>query len=154
VEIDLPGPVGERTHYRLHPRGIIYIAPQSQTGFIRLLTLTLASGNLAILDAAHQWQSLVQSLPAAIAERIMPASPENKHKSIAGALIEGEGIRVQNLVTALTMNDGPLFPIQSASSAELSAELCPFNINLLLEEQSLSTNTTAAGGNASLMTLA
>ncbi|MGL5736045.1 MAG: bifunctional proline dehydrogenase/L-glutamate gamma-semialdehyde dehydrogenase PutA, partial [Beijerinckiaceae bacterium] len=43
VEIDLPGPVGERNHYRLHPRGIIYIAPQSQTGFIRLLALTLAS---------------------------------------------------------------------------------------------------------------
>ena len=52
----------------------------------------------------------------------------------------------------LAAADGPLFPVQAASSDEIAAGAA-YATELLVEEVSISTNTTAAGGNASLMAI-
>jgi RHH-type proline utilization regulon transcriptional repressor/proline dehydrogenase/delta 1-pyrroline-5-carboxylate dehydrogenase len=46
-----------------------------------------------------------------------------------------------------------LVPVQAASSRELAADPDACCLDRLLEEVSTSINTTAAGGNASLLTL-
>lgn len=48
---------------------------------------------------------------------------------------------------------GPLVLTQAASTEELETQACPYGLDWLLEEVSTSINTTAAGGNASLMSI-
>ena len=47
----------------------------------------------------------------------------------------------------------PLVLVQAASSAELAADTGVYCLSWLVEEVSMSVNTAAAGGNASLMTI-
>ena len=49
--------------------------------------------------------------------------------------------------------DGPLVLTQSATEADCASDTPAYCLNWLLEEVSISVDTTAAGGNASLMTL-
>ncbi|NWP28972.1 hypothetical protein GY984_25080, partial [Escherichia coli] len=62
---------------------------------------------------------------------------------IAAALVEGDAAAVAE---ALVARDGPIVPLLAAGEQG-------YPIDLLLEEVSISINTTAAGGNASLMTI-
>jgi RHH-type proline utilization regulon transcriptional repressor/proline dehydrogenase/delta 1-pyrroline-5-carboxylate dehydrogenase len=57
------------------------------------------------------------------------------------------------LAKALAERDGPIVTLQSASPAELLEGSEDYNLDLLMEERSISINTAAAGGNASLMAL-
>ena len=55
-------------------------------------------------------------------------------------------------LSAIAASDGPIRPVLAATPAELAAgHLYP--PDMLLAEHSISTNTTAAGGNATLMSL-
>ena len=48
---------------------------------------------------------------------------------------------------------GPLVLVQAATTEALSGESQPYTLDWLVEEVSVSVNTTAAGGNASLMSI-
>ncbi|MOA48999.1 bifunctional proline dehydrogenase/pyrroline-5-carboxylate dehydrogenase [compost metagenome] len=48
---------------------------------------------------------------------------------------------------------GPLVLVQAATTEALTSESQPYNLDWLVEEVSVSVNTTAAGGNASLMSI-
>ena len=64
-------------------------------------------------------------------------------KHIAAALFAGGAGDLQVLCRHLAERDGPIVPIYTA----------PYPLEFLRNEVSLSTNTAAAGGNASLMTI-
>ena len=72
---------------------------------------------------------------------------------IAAALIEGDAPQVLAVQAEIARTHPAVIPLQSASEADCAAGPA-YRIDWLCEEISTSTNTTAAGGNASLMAIA
>ncbi|PRH87670.1 trifunctional transcriptional regulator/proline dehydrogenase/L-glutamate gamma-semialdehyde dehydrogenase [Labrys okinawensis] len=153
LEIELTGPVGERNLYALHPRGSILLVPQTEIGLHRQLTAALATGNSVVIDMACGLQSVLKNLPASVAARVSWSKDWTTSGPFAGALVEGSPEQIQEASKAIAALPGPLVLVQAASSQELAAKADAYCLNWLLEEVSTSINTTAAGGNASLMTI-
>ena len=95
----------------------------------------------------------LDGLPSNVAARITWSSDWETAGPFAGALIEGDAERVQQLNTRIAGLPGPLVLVQCATTEQLQGAEQPYNLNWLLEEVSVSVNTTAAGGNASLMSI-
>jgi RHH-type transcriptional regulator, proline utilization regulon repressor / proline dehydrogenase / delta 1-pyrroline-5-carboxylate dehydrogenase len=144
---ELPGPVGETNQYTLHPRGNILLLPETPGGLFMQLASVLATGNTATICAEAALLSVVRDIPANVAQHVKLLHKGLEDHSYSGALIEGGPARVQDCLRRLAAFPGPLILSQAASGLE------PFALNLLIEEIVTSTNTTAAGGNASLMTI-
>ncbi|SHE30600.1 trifunctional transcriptional regulator/proline dehydrogenase/L-glutamate gamma-semialdehyde dehydrogenase [Acidocella aminolytica] len=141
---ELDGPVGERNIYEVHPRGRILLAPETKTGLYRQLAASLAAGNMAVIDDTPQWRTALSSLPASVSAAVVWSQDWAQSPPLAGALVEGGPTRVEALNQRLAALSGPLVPVQTGP------DYCP---NGLIEEVSISVNTTAAGGNASLMAI-
>lgn len=152
LHLQLPGPVGETNLYSLHPRGRILLAPTTATGLRHQLAAVLATGNMAVIDAAAGFKTSLEELPASVASRICWSTKWNSDGPYAGALIEGEGERVLSVMQRIAELPGPLVLTQSASTEELH-RADAYCLSWLLEEVSTSINTAAAGGNASLMAI-
>jgi len=150
---ELKGPVGERNLYALHPRGRLLLTPRSAAGLYHQLGAMLATGNTAVIADARDLEPLLRSLPAHIATRIAWRTDWESDGPFAGALIEGDAERVADINARIARLRGPLVPVQAASSQDLAAGPDAYCLDRLLEEVSTSINTTAAGGNASLMAL-
>ncbi|MFB2549839.1 trifunctional transcriptional regulator/proline dehydrogenase/L-glutamate gamma-semialdehyde dehydrogenase [Ensifer soli] len=153
LELELPGPAGERNLYALHPRGRILLVPKTPAGLRRQLAAVLATGNMAVVDAACGLQGALSGVPATVAARLAWSDDWAADAPFAGALIEGEEDAVRAANRAIAALPGPLVLTQAASSAELARNAEAYCLNFLLEEVSTSINTAAAGGNASLMAI-
>ncbi|WP_082746317.1 L-glutamate gamma-semialdehyde dehydrogenase, partial [Sphingomonas sp. CCH5-D11] len=138
LETELDGPVGERNLYALHPRGRILLLPETREGLMAQLTAGLATGNDLVVDAA-----LRTDLPAPVAARVHWSANWASEGPYAGALIEGDAARVRDLQQRIAALDGPIVLTQAGD----------YRLEWLVEEVSTSINTTAAGGNASLMAM-
>ncbi|MCT2398939.1 trifunctional transcriptional regulator/proline dehydrogenase/L-glutamate gamma-semialdehyde dehydrogenase [Novosphingobium mangrovi (ex Huang et al. 2023)] len=134
IKRELPGPVGERNLYALHPRGRVLLLPASRSGLLEQMIAVLATGNRATVEGME----LPGGLPAEIAARFRPDETE----AFAACLVEGGTQAVCAACEAVAAMDGPLVPVHLDAGP---------NGIWLLEEVSTSINTTAAGGNASLM---
>lgn len=150
---ELKGPVGERNLYALHPRGKLLLMPQTAAGLYHQLGATLATGNTAIIAADDDLETPLRTLPAHIAARTAWPTDWETDGPFAGALIEGDAARVVAINTRIARLPGPLVPVQAASSQDIATDPEVYCLDRLLEEVSTSINTTAAGGNASLMAL-
>jgi RHH-type proline utilization regulon transcriptional repressor/proline dehydrogenase/delta 1-pyrroline-5-carboxylate dehydrogenase len=143
--IELPGPTGERNTYLQLPRGRAFCAGPGASDLLRQFAAIIASGSRAVLAAGAAASELLDLLPAELRQgvEVVPDIDDCQVAIVLAAaplagelrrrLAAREGARVR-VVEPLA--DG-LYPPQA-----------------LLHERSLSINTTAAGGNASLMTLA
>ncbi|SEQ93040.1 L-proline dehydrogenase /delta-1-pyrroline-5-carboxylate dehydrogenase [Faunimonas pinastri] len=150
---ELPGPVGERNLYHLHPRGRILLAPQTPAGLYSQLAAALATGNRVVVDAGSGLQEGLTDLPRSVAARLTWSSDWASDGPYAGALVEGHGERIRAVATLIAKLPGPLVLVQAASPAEIAGKPEPYALNWLVEEVSTSINTAAAGGNASLMAI-
>ncbi len=144
---EMPGPVGERNLYALHPRGRVLLLAQTEQGLQDQLDATLATGNSACLpDHLHP---LAQNLPAEQFARLEWIANWQAEPPFAHVLIEAaDGNAAEDVITllqAIAAKDGPI-PIVQVGGAER-----PYRRDWMLEEVSTSIDTTAAGGNASLM---
>ncbi|MBB3809277.1 trifunctional transcriptional regulator/proline dehydrogenase/L-glutamate gamma-semialdehyde dehydrogenase [Pseudochelatococcus contaminans] len=153
LETELPGPVGERNLYALHPRGKILLVPQTEIGLIRQVAAVLATGNEAIVDAGSNLRKTLEKLPPNISVRVSWSTDWKADGPYAGALVEGDAARVAEVSARIAELPGPLVLVQAAASPALAQGVDAFNLDWLLEEVSTSVNTTAAGGNASLMAI-
>ena len=136
VELTLAGPVGERNVYALHPRGLIGLRPVTRPGLFRQMAAVLATGNRGLV----QGMALPPGLPADVAACFRADSAE----PLAAMLVEGDAQHVSSAVRAAADLPGRIVSVHP----ELQGG---YPLDWLLEEQSCSINTTAAGGNASLM---
>lgn len=68
-------------------------------------------------------------------------------RAIAAVLVEGDHAVARATAAEMAAKDGPIISIHVAGADGF------YPLDRLLEEQSTSINTTAAGGNASLMTI-
>jgi RHH-type transcriptional regulator, proline utilization regulon repressor / proline dehydrogenase / delta 1-pyrroline-5-carboxylate dehydrogenase len=152
-ETELEGPVGERNVYALHPRGRILLVPETENGLYQQLSAALATGNEVVVDTTANLQPLLSGLPQAIANRVTWSADWKSAGPFAGALVEGNVDKIKHTNGLIAALPGPLVLVQAASSDELAGEEQAYCLNWLVEEVSVSVNTTAAGGNASLMTI-
>ncbi|UIJ46654.1 trifunctional transcriptional regulator/proline dehydrogenase/L-glutamate gamma-semialdehyde dehydrogenase [Sphingomonas cannabina] len=143
AELELPGPVGERNLYALHPRGRILLLPETRTGLIAQLAAGLASGNDLVVQADP---AIRPALPPTLVPRVRWVEDWTAAGPFAGALIEGDAERVRALHQAIAALPGPIVLTQAGTAG--------YRLDWLVEEVSTSINTTAAGGNASLMAMA
>ncbi|WP_443019018.1 trifunctional transcriptional regulator/proline dehydrogenase/L-glutamate gamma-semialdehyde dehydrogenase [Sphingomonas sp.] len=146
---ELPGPVGERNLYALEPRGPILLRPETLQGLFDQLGAVLATGNRAMIDAPPSLMQALRDAPDSVRARLVEFSSE----PVAGALVEGAPDRVITTLRAIAERGGPLVLTQAASPERCAAGPA-YRLEWLCEEVTTSINTTAAGGNASLMTIA
>ncbi|HRO60393.1 MAG TPA: hypothetical protein PK177_14705, partial [Burkholderiaceae bacterium] len=95
-------------------------------------------------------QQLHARLPAAVRQRVRRVAD---FASAAGdaALVHGDAATVRNWSRRLARRDGPIVGLQACAPGERRPGAIA--VDRLMVERSLSVDTTATGGNASLLTL-
>jgi RHH-type proline utilization regulon transcriptional repressor/proline dehydrogenase/delta 1-pyrroline-5-carboxylate dehydrogenase len=150
---ELPGPVGERNVYVLKPRGRVLALAADQNALLMQVGAILATGNVALVEAGNAAAKVLARLPAPVAARIETVASWQAAAHVAGILYAGERAELRALNQAAARRDGPIILVQGVSPAALAAGSEDYALEWLLEEVCISTNTTAAGGNANLMTI-
>ncbi len=140
VAQNLPGPVGERNLYTTEPRGTVLCAAATRAGLLPQISAALATGNIAAgkLD-------LLPAIPAALANWITDSAASNTK---AAALFIGPPDDCRTLNESLAAQPGPIAAVHTPRPDG------SYPLECLIRERSISTNTTAAGGNASLLAIA
>jgi len=143
--IELPGPTGERNQLDFVPRGTVLCAPIGTASLLNQLAAAFVTGNRALVLAGAAG-AVPDSLPAAVRERVhVIGAPELDGSEFAMALVE-QGLE-GDLQAKLAARPGAIVGIVDTRAGE------PVALWRLVAERALCVNTTAAGGNASLMTL-
>ncbi|WP_423201731.1 trifunctional transcriptional regulator/proline dehydrogenase/L-glutamate gamma-semialdehyde dehydrogenase [Dickeya lacustris] len=151
----LPGPTGERNTYTLHPREQVLCVADNDDDALVQLAAVLAAGSRALWLDTPERQALYQQLPEPVQARLAfcrdPLADDDyidAIDAIDAALFHGDADKLRHLCEQLAQRDGPLVSVQGFACGETDIVL-----ERLLTERSLSINTAAAGGNASLMTM-
>ncbi len=136
--VELAGPVGELNLYSIGPRGTVLCVAREEGALRRQVGAALAAGNKALVIG----EALPWTLPSSLAGWVEPA----RHFPLAhfDAVLhddDAESLRTINRIVA--SRDGPLVAVHSTKRG--------ISFDGLVQERSVSTNTTAAGGNANLM---
>jgi RHH-type proline utilization regulon transcriptional repressor/proline dehydrogenase/delta 1-pyrroline-5-carboxylate dehydrogenase len=160
--IDLPGPVGERNTYILRPRGRVVALPETEAGLLVQLGAILAAGNNAVAAADAELLGILNDLPPAVASHIatvpmldqtgLDQTRLDQIGPVDAVLFEGSTAGLQELAARLAERAGPILPLLAASPGSVMTGN-GYDPNRLLVERTISTNTAAAGGNASLMSI-
>ena len=151
ADTDLRGPVGERNAYRTAPRGRVLAAATSVEGMLLQLAAIMATGNTAFVETGTGFDELIGQLPPAVRNRIARGQADGA--GIAAVLVEGDKAAVQAVSRRVAGWTGPIVTVQGLSSDALVSGKADYALDLLVTETSISTNTAAAGGNASLMAM-
>ncbi|SFN24815.1 L-proline dehydrogenase /delta-1-pyrroline-5-carboxylate dehydrogenase [Candidatus Pantoea varia] len=143
----LPGPTGERNTFSLLPRDqVLCLADNEQDVLIQLAAVT-SVGSKALWPDDELHRALQASLPDAVKARITLAR-DPLTAEFDAVIYHGDADQLRILCEQIAARDGAIVSVQGFARGET---------NLLLErlliERSLSVNTAAAGGNASLMTI-
>jgi RHH-type proline utilization regulon transcriptional repressor/proline dehydrogenase/delta 1-pyrroline-5-carboxylate dehydrogenase len=152
AEIELPGPVGERNVYTLRARGKVAAVGQTETGLLKQVGAILATGNTVVVETGHQGCGILAELPDGVAKLVDAIETIDHARDLRTVLFEGDSDALRTLNRRLAERDGPLVQIQAVTIAGPIAD-DDYDLNQLLGECSVSTNTAAAGGNASLMSI-
>ena len=142
MSIVLPGPTGERNTLSFAPRGQVFCAASNVGTLLNQLAAILATDNIPVM-ARQTLQLIPAGLPQAIKDVIQCA--EAGSASCQLALIETPLLALLKPVFA-TNNSVIVSVLETAED-----EVIP--LWRLVAERAVCINTTAAGGNASLMTL-
>ncbi len=151
ARVELKGPVGERNVYTLRRRGRIAAVAAGESGLLVQIGAILATGNDAMISSAAA-ERVLSRLPRELAHRISRVEDPLGAPALAFALIEGDAEATVEASRKLARRDGPIVRLQALSTARLDAGE-DYNLADLVEECATATNTAAAGGNASLMTI-
>ncbi len=97
--------------------------------------------------------ALVGSLPGDLKDRVHLTKDWHAELDLAAILFEGDADALISVQKQAADRDGPLVGVQGVSPAGLASGREDYCLDWLVEEQSISINTAAAGGNASLMSI-
>jgi RHH-type proline utilization regulon transcriptional repressor/proline dehydrogenase/delta 1-pyrroline-5-carboxylate dehydrogenase len=141
---DLPGPTGEANTLVTAPRGrVLCLGPDAET-LLAQVVQALAGGNLVLAVAPDAVKTLAplteKGLPLAAVEGAI--DPESlRDLSVDLAAFAGDAATMRKLRQALAFRPGPIVGIVSEK----------INPMAYVHERAICVDTTAAGGNASLL---
>ncbi|MCJ0762434.1 trifunctional transcriptional regulator/proline dehydrogenase/L-glutamate gamma-semialdehyde dehydrogenase [Variovorax terrae] len=140
----LAGPTGERNTYGLRPRSAVLCVAERDEDRLVQLAAVLAVGARALWPAP---------VPAGLPSEVLAAITAAQDGDAAALPFEavlhhGSAEALQALCARIAQRPGPLVGVQGLRPGERGIAL-----ERLVTERSLSVNTAAAGGNASLMTI-
>jgi RHH-type transcriptional regulator, proline utilization regulon repressor / proline dehydrogenase / delta 1-pyrroline-5-carboxylate dehydrogenase len=157
----LPGPTGESNSLHLEPRGCLLLVlddDRHNGEYLMAVVSALVAGNsvtaVATEELLAEWQTLASALVSAglpesllCLQALASAGELLLDPALAGAMVHARSRHLHAVAQLLATREGPILPLIS----------CVAPATLLqqtLVEKTVSIDTTAAGGNASLMTMA
>lgn len=156
----LPGPTGESNTLHLEPRGTLVTFADKEVTFeywVLSIVTALGTGNTVIsvvsdlfYDEALAFKDKFESsgAPKGVFQvaRLKHLEALLEHEDIAGMVVDSNTSRTANIVQKMAARSGAILPV-------ITAEYNDNLIQRLLTEKTISIDTTASGGNTSLMTL-
>ncbi|MEJ5156301.1 bifunctional proline dehydrogenase/L-glutamate gamma-semialdehyde dehydrogenase PutA [Gluconobacter wancherniae] len=140
TELTLPGPVGEKNLYSLLPRGNVLCAGGSAASLLSQAAAALATGNRVLV--LPEMFDAFPNLPAPLSEWIRPFDLADH---IDVALCSHDAPDLLALGKVLAKRTGQIVTLHTNDDDG------SYRLEALVLERCVSTNTTAAGGNAALM---
>jgi RHH-type proline utilization regulon transcriptional repressor/proline dehydrogenase/delta 1-pyrroline-5-carboxylate dehydrogenase len=141
----MPGPTGETNQLSAHPRGVVLCLGPGRDNALVQATLALAQQNSVVIVAsqADQLGELLHraGLPATGIDGYVEADTLRDIKAIDAVMSQAQHEQVNAYRIALAEREGKLIPL----ICEIDA------LDRLIVERHLCIDTTAAGGNASLI---
>ena len=156
----LPGPTGESNVLYLESRGCVSVIRDTYTSFdfwfISLIS-ALASGNTVVSCVSDEYLEQAQVIRDSLIKiglvqgvfqvaKLSQLEQLNGHTHLAGAVIDSNTGLIHIVNQQLAARNGAILPLITAASNDVLFER-------LVTEKTVSIDTTAAGGNASLMTM-
>ncbi len=156
----LPGPTGESNTLHYEPRGCVVCYADKSTSFnfwaISIIT-ALAAGNTVITVASELFYNEALAfrdkfLATGVAKGVFQVAKPNQlqailaHPHLAGAVVAARSSRLGYFSQQLAKRQGAILPV-------ISAEYYDTLLKRLITEKTISIDTTASGGNTSLMTM-
>lgn len=158
--ITLPGPTGELNTLHFEPRGCVICYADKDTSFnfwLLSVITALATGNTVVTVVSEHFYQEAQGfcekfIATGVPQGVLQVARLNQlqailiHPHLAAAVI-GRGCEKKSFVNIqLAARSGAILPV-------ISSEYYDTLISRLLTEKTISIDTTASGGNTSLMTL-
>ncbi len=144
----LPGPTGEANLYTVLPRSAVLGLADDDGDRLAQLAAILAVGSRAIWPLAAR--PLLDRLPDAVRDQVALVADWSQPAVHFDAVLQhGRAAALLATGAALAERDGPIVVLTGLAPGDADVPL-----ERLVIERSLSINTAAAGGNASLMTIA
>mgnify|MGYP002780637177 FL=1 len=141
----LPGPVGERNLYCFRARGRVLLLPKTAAGLQAQVEVVAATGNTPLLpDDAHA-RALAAGIEPDLASGLVWTRKWAEQSNFSHVLIEDDGTDIRPVLEAIAAGEGAIPIVQLGGNGHV------YNAAWMLEEVAISIDTTAAGGNASLM---
>lgn len=145
----MPGPTGEVNELSLHPRGTLLCEADNDASLLnRQIYKVLASGNKPIIIANENTQAALKALKTESPDIAMELDfvADGDLLKLLALDIDGvvsDGKNRQKIAKLMADRDGPILPVLSATD-----EIDRFGV-----ERTVSTDVSAAGGNATLLAL-
>jgi len=147
-DLELPGPTGERNIYRLVARNRVLCLARTSQDMLLQLAAVLAVGARAVWPVTAQ--ETYATLPDAVRDHVVLAGDWTSAEVVFDlVLLHGDSTRLADVQEQLARRPGAIVSVECLPEGESAV---PFE--RLLHERSISINTAAAGGNASLMMIA
>ena len=145
ANVQLPSATGEDNRYSLQARAQVLCLASNDDDLLLQLAALLAVGSRAVWPASHS--AMQRRLPASVAARIDVVEDwRSGQASYQLVMHQGDDQSLRNTCKAMAERGGEIVSVQTNVDGRWPLERLVF-------ERSLSINTAAAGGNASLMTL-
>jgi len=145
----LPGPTGERNLYLLLGRQHIACLAEHDGDRLAQLAAVLAVGAQALWPDTPETRALHARLPAAVQSAVtLLADWLHPDNALDAVLYHGDIEPMRTISRSLAERPGPIVGLHAYANGARNIQL-----DRLLTERSLSVNTAAAGGNASLMSI-
>ncbi|MBE5074099.1 bifunctional proline dehydrogenase/L-glutamate gamma-semialdehyde dehydrogenase PutA [Erythrobacteraceae bacterium E2-1 Yellow Sea] len=143
---ELPGPVGERNLYGVHPRGRVLLFPSGVADLQDQLDAVFATGNTPVLPDKLDMRQFAEA--AVVTDSIEWTVDWEEDEGIAHVLIDAKCQCIDELLSMIAARSGAIQIVQIGSTNH------HYRTDWMVEEVAISIDTTAAGGNASLMAVA
>jgi len=144
----LDGPTGERNAYRLSAREEVLCLAGAEGDLLCQLAAVLAVGARPAWPDTHATRALASRLPTDVRDVIVWRAEASLEGDFTAVLHHGDSDQLRALSERLAERPGPIVQLQGLAPGETGIVL-----ERLLIERSVSVNTAAAGGNASLMSV-
>ena len=145
----LPGSTGERNSYSLLPRECVLCLADNEPDLLTQLAAVICVGSRPLWIEAEVQRTLYTKLPTKLQQQIMFTTNETVlTQPFDTAIYHGDSDTLRQFCEDVAAREGAIVTVQGLARGDSSIQL-----ERLYLERSLSVNTAAAGGNASLMTI-